>query len=82
MDGHNEKSGQGFKPEFEENFYQTKEGLMLIPTAKTPMVGIHVREIFQERITEFMSPLIFISTKNEDLWAKDKGHKKSINYTR
>lgn len=38
----------GILPRFEGDFYQTKEGLMLIPTAETPMVGMHAGEIFQE----------------------------------
>ena len=38
----------GILPRFEGDFYQTQEGLMLIPTAETPMVGMHADEIFKE----------------------------------
>ena len=38
----------GILPRFEGDFYQTTEGLMLIPTAETPMVGMHSDEIFKE----------------------------------
>lgn len=38
----------GILPRFEGDFYQTTEGLMLIPTAETPMVGMHADEIFKE----------------------------------
>ncbi len=39
----------GILPRFEGDFYKTEEGLMLIPTAETPMVGMHADEIFQEK---------------------------------
>lgn len=39
----------GILPRFEGDFYQTTDGLMLIPTAETPMVGFHADEIFQEK---------------------------------
>ena len=39
----------GILPRFEGDFYQTTDGLMLIPTAETPMVGFHADEIFKEK---------------------------------
>lgn len=38
----------GILPRFEGDFYETTDGLMLIPTAETPMVGFHANEILQE----------------------------------
>ena len=38
----------GLLPRFEGEFYETNDGLMLIPTAETPMVGMHANEIFNE----------------------------------
>lgn len=38
----------GIIPRFEDDFYQTKEGLVLIPTAETPLVGLHADEIIPE----------------------------------
>ncbi len=38
----------GLLPRFEGDYYQTQEGLMLIPTAETPLVGMHSDEIFNE----------------------------------
>jgi seryl-tRNA synthetase len=38
----------GILPRFEGDFYETKEGLLLIPTAETPMVGLHAGEILKE----------------------------------
>lgn len=38
----------GILPRFEGDFYETKEGLILIPTAETPLVGLHQNEIIQE----------------------------------
>lgn len=47
----NRKIGEfaGILPRFEGDYYQTQEGLMLIPTAETPLVGMHADEIFQEK---------------------------------
>lgn len=39
----------GILPRFEGDYYQTTDGLMLIPTAETPMVGMHSNEIFKEK---------------------------------
>lgn len=46
----NRKVGEwaGILPRFEGDYYQTTDGLMLIPTAETPMVGLHADEIFKE----------------------------------
>jgi len=46
----NKKVGEmaGILPRFEGDYYQTKDGLMLIPTAETPLVGMHANEIFKE----------------------------------
>lgn len=38
----------GILPRFEGDYYQTTDGLMLIPTAETPLVGMHSDEIFRE----------------------------------
>lgn len=38
----------GILPRFAGDFYQTTDGLMLIPTAETPLVGLHADEIFKE----------------------------------
>jgi seryl-tRNA synthetase len=38
----------GILPRFEGDFYETKEGLILIPTAETPLVGMHRDEIIPE----------------------------------
>ena len=39
----------GILPRFEGQFYETKaEGLVLIPTAETPLVGMHMNEILNE----------------------------------
>lgn len=38
----------GILPRFEGDYYKTEEGLMLIPTAETPLVGLHADEIFEE----------------------------------
>lgn len=38
----------GILPRFEGDFYQTTDGFILIPTAETPMVGLHSDEIFKE----------------------------------
>lgn len=35
----------GILPRFEGDFYETKDNLVLIPTAETPMVGLHSNEI-------------------------------------
>jgi len=39
----------GILPRFEGDFYETTDGLILIPTAETPLVGMHANEIFQEK---------------------------------
>lgn len=38
----------GIFPRFEGDYYQTQEGLVLIPTAETPLVGLHADEVFKE----------------------------------
>lgn len=38
----------GILPRFDGDYYETTEGLILIPTAETPMVGYHANEIFKE----------------------------------
>jgi seryl-tRNA synthetase len=38
----------GILPRFEGDFYETDNGFLLIPTAETPMVGLHSDEIFKE----------------------------------
>jgi len=37
----------GLLPRFEGDYYQTTDGLMLVPTAETPLVGMHAGEIFE-----------------------------------
>lgn len=39
----------GILPRFEGDFYETTDGFLLIPTAETPLVGMHSDEIFQEK---------------------------------
>jgi seryl-tRNA synthetase len=40
----------GLLPRFDGDYYETKEeGFMLIPTAETPLVGLHSNEIFKEK---------------------------------
>lgn len=38
----------GILPRFDGDFYETTDGLLLVPTAETPMVGLHADEIFNE----------------------------------
>lgn len=38
----------GILPRFEGDFYETTDGLLLIPTAETPLVGLHSEEILRE----------------------------------
>ena len=38
----------GILPRFEGDYYQTDNGFLLIPTAETPLVGMHADEIFRE----------------------------------
>jgi len=38
----------GILPRFDGDFYETTDGLLLIPTAETPLVGLHSGEIFKE----------------------------------
>lgn len=38
----------GILPRFDGDFYETKDGFLLIPTAETPLVGLHSNEIFKE----------------------------------
>lgn len=38
----------GQLPRFADDYYKTTEGLMLIPTAETALVGLHSNEIFKE----------------------------------
>lgn len=38
----------GILPRFAGQFYETTDGLLLIPTAETPLVGMHSGEIFSE----------------------------------
>lgn len=38
----------GILPKFQNQFYQTTDGLLLIPTAETALVGMHSDEIFRE----------------------------------
>jgi len=47
----NKKTGEqaGILPRFEGDYYQTDNGFMLIPTAETPLVGMHSDEIFAEK---------------------------------
>lgn len=39
----------GILPRFEGDYYETTEGLVLIPTAETPLVGMHMNEILNEK---------------------------------
>ena len=39
----------GILPRFEGDYYKTQEDLILIPTAETPMVGLHADEVFFEK---------------------------------
>lgn len=38
----------GILPRFDGDFYETTDGFLLIPTAETPLVGMHSDEIFKE----------------------------------
>src|SRR5476649_298242 len=38
----------GILPRFRDQFYETTDGLFLIPTAETPLVGMHSDEIIPE----------------------------------
>lgn len=38
----------GIYPKFKDDYYQTVEGLILIPTAETPLVGYHANEMLKE----------------------------------
>lgn len=38
----------GILPRFDGDFYETNDGFLLIPTAETPLVGMHSGEIFSE----------------------------------
>lgn len=38
----------GILPRFDGDFYETTDGLLLIPTAETPLVGMHADEIIPE----------------------------------
>lgn len=38
----------GILPRFDGDFYETLDGLILIPTAETPLVGMHSHEIIEE----------------------------------
>lgn len=38
----------GILPRFEGDYYKTEEDFILIPTAETPLVGLHSEEIFSE----------------------------------
>lgn len=46
-----EQAGEwaGILPRFEGDYYKTTDGLMLIPTAETPLVGLHANEILNEK---------------------------------
>lgn len=46
----NEKTATmaGLLPRFDGDYYKTTDGFMLIPTAETPLVGLHSNEIFKE----------------------------------
>lgn len=46
----NKKTAQqaGILPRFDGDFYETTDGFLLIPTAETPLVGMHSDEIFKE----------------------------------
>jgi seryl-tRNA synthetase len=39
----------GILPRFDGDYYETTDGQLLIPTAETPLVGLHANEIFQEK---------------------------------
>lgn len=47
----NKKTGEqaGILPRFAGDFYETTDGFMLIPTAETPLVGLHSDEVFREQ---------------------------------
>jgi seryl-tRNA synthetase len=78
--GINKQVGEwaGILPRFEGDYYQTQEGLMLIPTAETPLVGMHADEIFQEE--ELPKRYVAFSPcfrKEAGAYgAKDKGYKR------
>lgn len=38
----------GILPRFDGDFYETTDGFLLVPTAETPLVGMHSDEIFKE----------------------------------
>lgn len=68
----------GILPRFEGDYYQTQEGMMLVPTAETPLVGLHADEIFKEedlprRYVAF-SPCF--RKEAGSYGAKDKGYKR------
>lgn len=39
----------GILPRFEGDYYETTDGLLLLPTAETALVGLHADEIFNEK---------------------------------
>lgn len=68
----------GILPRFEGDYYQTQEGLMLIPTAETPLVGMHSDEIFQEKNLPIRYVAFSPCFRKEagTYGAKDKGYKR------
>ncbi len=68
----------GILPRFEGDYYQTQEGLMLIPTAETPLVGMHSDELFKED----QLPIKYVAyspcfrKEAGSYGAKDKGYKR------
>ncbi len=76
----NRKVGEmaGILPRFEGDYYQTKEGLILIPTAETPLVGMHANEIFDEEDLPIRYVAFSPCFREEAgaYGAKDKGYKR------
>jgi seryl-tRNA synthetase len=68
----------GILPRFEGDYYQTQEGLMLIPTAETPLVGMHSDEIFKEEDLPIKYVAFSPCFRKEagSYGAKDKGYKR------
>lgn len=68
----------GIIPRFEGDYYQTQEGLMLIPTAETPMVGLHSDEIFKEEDLPIKYVAFSPCFRKEagSYGSKDKGYKR------
>lgn len=76
----NKKTGEqaGLLPRFEGDYYQTQEGMMLVPTAETPLVGMHSDEVFREKDLPVKYVAFSPCFRKEagSYGAKDKGYKR------